>query len=55
MSLALKSISVLKRSFPGPLYRILFENESVIRDVTIQAFSTLVFRLMAELGNCPQE
>lgn len=34
---------------PGPLYRILFENEAVIRNVTVQALSTVVFRLMAEL------
>jgi len=34
---------------PGPLYRMLFENEPVIRNVTVQALSTLVFRLMAEL------
>ncbi|MBI3546555.1 MAG: Crp/Fnr family transcriptional regulator [Gammaproteobacteria bacterium] len=34
---------------PGPLYRMLFENEAVIRNVTVQALSTLVFRLMDEL------
>lgn len=34
---------------PGPLYRALFENEPVIRNLTIQALSTVVFRLMAEL------
>lgn len=34
---------------PGPLYRVLFENEAVIRNVTVQALSTLVFRLMGEL------
>lgn len=34
---------------PGPLYRTLFENEAVIRNVTVQALSSLVFRLMAEL------
>lgn len=34
---------------PGPLYRTLFETESVIREVTVQALSTVVFRLMAEL------
>lgn len=34
---------------PGPLYRMLFENEAVIRNITVQALSTLVFRLMAEL------
>ena len=34
---------------PGPLYRTLFENEAVIRNLTVHALSTLVFRLMAEL------
>lgn len=34
---------------PGPLYRALFESEPAIRNVTVQAFATLVFRLMAEL------
>lgn len=34
---------------PGPLYRVLFENESSIRNVTVQALSTIVFRLMEEL------
>lgn len=34
---------------PGAIYRTLFESESAIRDMTVQAFSTLVFRLMAEL------
>lgn len=34
---------------PGPLYRVLFENEATIRNVTVQALSTLVFRLMGEL------
>ena len=34
---------------PGPLYRMLFDNEAVIREVTVHALSTLVFRLMAEL------
>jgi CRP/FNR family transcriptional regulator len=34
---------------PGPVYRKLFDSEPVIRDLTIQALSTLVFRLMAEL------
>ncbi len=34
---------------PGPLYRVLFENESTIRSMTIQALSTVVFRLMVEL------
>ena len=34
---------------PGPLYRRLFEQESSIQDMTVQALSTLVFRLMNEL------
>ena len=34
---------------PGPLYRTLFDTEPVIRGVTVQALSTVVFRLMAEL------
>ena len=34
---------------PGAIYRTLFESESAIRDMTVQAFSTLVFRLIAEL------
>ncbi|WP_051299870.1 Crp/Fnr family transcriptional regulator [Methylobacter luteus] len=34
---------------PGPLYRILFESEPAVRNMTVQAFSTIVFRLMAEL------
>jgi CRP/FNR family transcriptional regulator len=34
---------------PGAVYRRLFETESVIQNLTIQALSTLVFRLMAEL------
>mgnify|MGYP000678059055 FL=1 len=34
---------------PGPLYRTLFENEAAIRNLTVQALSTIVFRLMAEL------
>jgi CRP/FNR family transcriptional regulator, anaerobic regulatory protein len=33
----------------GPEYRILFESEPAIRNMTVQAFSTIVFRLMAEL------
>lgn len=33
----------------GAQYRVLFETESAIRDITVQAFSTVVFRLMAEL------
>lgn len=35
---------------PGPLYRTLFEREAPIRNLTVQTLSTLVFRLMAELG-----
>ncbi|OAN54618.1 cAMP-binding protein [Paramagnetospirillum marisnigri] len=34
---------------PGRLYRGLFEDEAVIRDLTVRTLSTLVFRLMAEL------
>lgn len=34
---------------PGPLYRTLFAGERVIQDLTVQALSTVVFRLMAEL------
>jgi len=34
---------------PGPEYRILFECEPDIRNMTVRAFSTIVFRLMAEL------
>jgi CRP/FNR family transcriptional regulator len=34
---------------PGAQYRILFESEPAIRNMTVQAFSTIVFRLMAEL------
>jgi len=34
---------------PGVIYRTLFESEATIQDMTIQAFSTLVFRLMSEL------
>ncbi len=33
----------------GALYRALFESESAIRNMTVQTFSTVVFRLMAEL------
>ena len=35
----------------GSCYRSLFEIESGIRNLTIQAFSTIVFRLMVELEN----
>lgn len=34
---------------PGAEFRILFDCEPDIRDMTVQAFSTIVFRLMAEL------
>lgn len=34
---------------PGPVYRRLFESEPVIQNLTVQALSTLVYRLMAEL------
>ncbi|HHM04219.1 MAG TPA: Crp/Fnr family transcriptional regulator [Gammaproteobacteria bacterium] len=34
---------------PGTLYRALFEAEPAIQNMTVQAFSTIVFRLMAEL------
>ncbi|MBI3562939.1 MAG: Crp/Fnr family transcriptional regulator [Gammaproteobacteria bacterium] len=34
---------------PGTSYRLLFESEAAIRGITVQAFSTLVFRLMTEL------
>lgn len=34
---------------PGPLFRSLFADEPVIRDLTVRTLSTLVFRLMAEL------
>ena len=34
---------------PGPVYRKLFEFEPVIQNLTVQALSTLVYRLMAEL------
>ena len=34
---------------PGPVYRTLFEHESVVQDMTVKALSTLVFRLMGEL------
>lgn len=34
---------------PGPVYRKLFETEPVIQNLTVQALSTLVFRLMGEL------
>ncbi len=34
---------------PGALYRGLFESEPAIRSITVQALSTIVFRLMTEL------
>lgn len=36
---------------PGPLYRQLFAKEPAIQDLTVQALSTLVYRLMAELND----
>lgn len=36
---------------PGPLYRRLFAKEPAIQDLTVQALSTLVYRLMAELND----
>ena len=34
---------------PGAIYKALFEAEPAIRDMTVRAFSTLVFRLMSGL------
>ncbi|MES1195782.1 MAG: Crp/Fnr family transcriptional regulator [Steroidobacter sp.] len=34
---------------PGPVYRKLFETEPLIQNLTVQALSGLVYRLMAEL------
>jgi CRP/FNR family transcriptional regulator len=34
---------------PGPVFRALFDAEPSIRDMTVRALSTVVFRLMAEL------
>src|SRR5947209_5309059 len=34
---------------PGPVYRKLFESERTIQNLTVQALSGLVYRLMAEL------
>jgi CRP/FNR family transcriptional regulator, anaerobic regulatory protein len=34
---------------PGTVFRALFEAEPAIRNMTVQAFSTIVFRLMVEL------
>lgn len=34
---------------PGPTFRALFDSEESIRDLTVRALSTLVFRLMDEL------
>ena len=34
---------------PGTVFRALFEAEPAIRNMTVQAFSTVVFRLMVEL------
>jgi CRP/FNR family transcriptional regulator len=36
---------------PGPLFRRLFASEATMRDLTVNALSTLVFRLMDELEN----
>lgn len=36
---------------PGAQYRLLFDAEPAIRNMTVQAFSVIVFRLMAELGD----
>jgi CRP/FNR family transcriptional regulator len=43
---------------PGAIYRALFDSEPAIRDMTVQAFSTLVFRLMSgleEIHSCKLE
>jgi len=34
---------------PGAVYRRLFESEATVQNLTVQALSTLVYRLMAEL------
>lgn len=34
---------------PGPFYRGLFESDAAVRDLTVRALSTVVFRLMSEL------
>ena len=34
---------------PGKVFKSLFEAEPAVRNMTVQAFSTIVFRLMAEL------
>lgn len=34
---------------PGPVYRRLFETETIIQNLTVSTLSTLVYRLMAEL------
>ena len=34
---------------PGKVFKSLFEAEPTVRNMTVQAFSTIVFRLMAEL------
>ena len=34
---------------PGHVFRTLFDSEAAIRDMTVHAYSTLVFRLMSEL------
>lgn len=35
----------------GDAYRVLFESEPEVRNMTVQAYSTIVFRLMAELDD----
>ena len=35
---------------PGRIYRLLFKDEPSVQDLTVRSQSTLVFRLMAELG-----
>ena len=34
---------------PGAVFRVLFDTEPAVRNMTVQAFSTIVFRLMTEL------
>jgi CRP/FNR family transcriptional regulator len=36
---------------PGSIYRNLFTTETAVQDLTVHALSTLVFRLMDELGD----
>jgi len=45
-----QAVTETKLAFlPGPLFRTLFAEEPVIRDLTVGTLATLVFRLMAEL------